>query len=127
MALDRLLRLRKQLSDSAKAESSRRHADVLHVEEKLRACRGAADDAIAAGGLAALELLAEASVHALEARRAAKARAELALAAALEAHREMRQVEIVVEHHGEQRTRRRAGVEQAQADEHAARSRRAAR
>lgn len=128
MALDRLLRLRRQQSDSAKAEASRLNGDALRREERMVECQSAAGAAITGnGGLAMIELLAQASVHALEARRVARARADLAAADAVEAQREMRQIEVVVENQAKSRARRQAGRAQEASDEYAARLRRAAR
>ena len=128
MALDRLLRLRRQKSDLAKAEASRLNGDALQREERMLECQNAAGAAITGnGGLAIIELLAQASVHALEARRVARARADLAAAEAVEAQREMRQIEVVVEHEAKSRARRQAGRAQEASDEYAARLRRAAR
>lgn len=128
MALDRLLRLRRHKSDSAKAEASRHNTEAVLREERLIECQSATGAAIAGNGsLAVFELLAQASVHALEARRVARARADLAAAEAAEAHRETRQIEIVIEHQAKSRARRQAGRAQEESDEYATRLRRAAR
>ena len=127
MALDRLLRLRRRLADAAKADAARGHNEAQAQQERLDECGRLARAANEQGGLAAVELLALASVHALQARRAAQARAELATAAAVLAHREMRQIEIVFERDARSRARKRAARAQRDTDEHAARLRRAAR
>jgi hypothetical protein len=124
MTLQRLLRLRMKLSDAAKAEAARRNCQARTQEERLQECGRLQRTALERGGLAAVELLAQASVSALEARRAALARAELASAAAQQAHREMRQIEIVFSRDAQSRARKRAARAQREADEHAARLRR---
>jgi len=127
MALDRLLRLRRRLSDSAKADAARRQEEALAQERRVEEWGRLACNAVNAGGIATAELLAQAAVHTLEARRAAQARAELACAAAVQAQREMRQIEIVFERDAQGRARKTAARAQRDTDEHAARLRRTAR
>jgi flagellar biosynthesis chaperone FliJ len=127
MALERLLRLRRRLRDAAHADAARCNGVVQAREQQVAACASLARTAGAQADLGVAELLAQASVHALEARRIARAQADLATAAATLAHREMRQIEIASERDATARARRREAREQQQTDEHAARVRRVAR
>jgi len=127
MALERLHRLRKQWRDSARAAAAHRNLEADEQEQRVREGARLQRDASEGGSLAIVELLAEASVRALEARRAAQARADRATASALEAHREMRQVEVLLERQASNRARRRAARAQRDTDEMAARLHRAGR
>jgi hypothetical protein len=127
MALERLHRLRKRQSDSARADAAHRNREVDEQDERLREGKRLQRSANEQGCVAIAELLAEASVRAIEARRVAQTRADTATASAVEAHRKMRQVELVLERQAANRARRRAARAQSDSDEHASRPRRAAR